>query len=158
MANPIDAAFDVLIKALPEQQMGYMNPKEQYGSLNRTSTGTKGWSRTMHPAIQGLINRRQPIHQSKWDWDRPKLFAESDEIAVRTPNLHDFSSSGGDDEAEIQNLPGHPAEWRNPPIEDGERVRRGMDDDDPTPSYKERVKQIALDRKESGFDDYGSPV
>jgi len=65
--------------------------------------GTK-WNRTMHPAIQGMAERAG--------------------ATGRTPSLHDFSAVGGDSSAFIQNLPGHPAEFRNNPKEEGEQFRR----------------------------------
>ena len=168
MTDPFQMAWE-LLKALPEQQMGYASPTGRRG----TSLGS--WKRTMHPAIQGIMNRRSgrqvpqmedmpatPDGFSERDvydqqtGDHPykrfpthghKPFEETNAIAVRTPNLNDFSSVGGDEYAQIQNLPGHPAEWRFPPIEQGEKFRRGLGDDDPTPTYKERVQQAALERQ-----------
>ena len=88
--EPFQKAWS-LLKALPEQQMGYDDEGMQ-------------WNRTMHPAIQGMVARAGE--------------------AGRTPSPYDFSAVGGDSDAYIQNLPGHPAEFRNNPKEEGESFRR----------------------------------
>lgn len=62
------------------------------------------WNRTMHPAIQGLVSRLGGTGQ--------------------TPSPYDFSAAGGNPKLTIQNLPGHPAEYRYNPKEQGESFRR----------------------------------
>ena len=87
----LDAAWSVL-KALEDQQMGYDDEGMQ-------------WSRTMHPAIQGLLSRTEP-----------GLGMQQESPATgRTPSPYDYSAVGGDPTAYIQNLPGHPAEYRYNP-------------------------------------------
>tara|TARA_R100000951_G_C2637906_1_gene179886 strand:- start:781 stop:1545 length:765 start_codon:yes stop_codon:yes gene_type:complete len=80
-----------LLKALPEQQMGYDDEGMQ-------------WNRTMARPIQGLVSRLGGTGQ--------------------TPSPYDFSAAGGNPKLTIQNLPGHPAEYRYNPKEQGESFRR----------------------------------
>jgi len=86
----LDVAWS-LLKALPEQQMGYDDEGMQ-------------WNRTMAQPIQGLVSRLGGTGQ--------------------TPSPYDFSAAGGNPKLTIQNLPGHPAEYRYNPKEQGESFRR----------------------------------
>jgi len=96
----LDVAWS-LLKALTEQQMGYDDEGMQ-------------WNRTMHPAIQGLLSRTEPGMGMQ----------QASPATGRTPSPYDFSAVGGDPSAYIQNLPGHPAEYRYNPKEQGESFRR----------------------------------
>jgi len=62
------------------------------------------WNRTMARPIQGLVSRLGGTGQ--------------------TPSPYDFSAAGGNPKLTIQNLPGHPAEYRYNPKEQGESFRR----------------------------------
>jgi len=88
--QPFQKAWS-LLKALPEQQMGYDDEGMQ-------------WNRTMARPIQGLVSRLGGTGQ--------------------TPSPYDFSAAGGNPKLTIQNLPGHPAEYRYNPKEQGESLRR----------------------------------
>jgi len=89
--QPFEKAWS-LLKALDEQQMGFDDEGMQ-------------WSRTMARPIQGLLSRMKPQFGTQ----------QESPATGRTPSLYDFSAVGGDPDAYIQNLPGHPAEYRYNP-------------------------------------------
>ena len=83
MTDPFQTAWG-LLKALPEQQMGYASPTGRRG----TSLGS--WKRTMHPAIQGIMNRRSGRQVPQMDF-RNEMFMTNKPATI---HINDFQLMG----------------------------------------------------------------